>query len=365
MKKKTLVLAACLVVAIAAAAYALAAGGDASDPLASLSYLTGAFSSSVDVQVDEKLDASDAALLGSMDGASGSSAADLTSWTETRLKSGDVLTGSTGTSVLVLAGGVDATFSGTVVDVSTGTAISSGSALTAGHRYLVAEDTTASFTVSSKTAVVDYQGPSSFTYSSAVDYNAIAGALKALHLFQGSLTGYGQGYDLEKAPTRLQALIMFIRVLGEEDAALAWSGSSPFTDVAAGTQAAQYVGYAYEKGYTNGFTATLFQPAQTITVEQYMEFILRALGYSTAANTDLTSTLDNAVSCNVISAGERSMLAAAAPFLRAELVYISYYALDAQMADTGLLLSDMLQQKGVFTFSELTAAQAMVPGGRL
>ena len=158
---------------------------------------------------------------------------------------------------------------------------------------------------------------------------------------------------------------MFIRVLGEEDAALAWSGSSPFTDVAAGTQAAQYVGYAYEKGYTNGFTATLFQPAQTITVEQYMEFILRALGYSTAANTDLTSTLDNAVSCNVISAGERSMLAAAAPFLRAELVYISYYALDAQMADTGLLLSDMLQQKGVFTFSELTAAQAMVPGGRL
>ena len=42
-----------------------------------------------------------------------------------------------------------------------------------------------------------------------------------MHLFQGSYTGYGQGFDLEAAPTRLQALIMFIRVLGEESEALA------------------------------------------------------------------------------------------------------------------------------------------------
>ena len=62
-----------------------------------------------------------------------------------------------------------------------------------------------------------------------------------MHLFQGSLTGYGQGYDLEAAPTRLQALIMFIRVLGEEDAALAWSGTTPFTDIAKGSQAEKYV----------------------------------------------------------------------------------------------------------------------------
>ena len=40
-----------------------AAGGDASDPLASLSYLTGVFTKTVDAQIDEKLDASDAALL--------------------------------------------------------------------------------------------------------------------------------------------------------------------------------------------------------------------------------------------------------------------------------------------------------------
>ena len=164
-------------------------------------------------------------------------------WAETRLKEGDALTGSTGTGVLLLAGSVRVTFgSGAVVDVTTGTTVSSGSTLTANHRYLVAEDTTAVFAVTSKTAVVDYQGPYAFSESASTDYNAIAAALKTMHLFQGSFTGYGEGYDLEVAPTRLQALIMFIRVLGEEHGARAYTGSTPFTHIAPGTQSEKYVG---------------------------------------------------------------------------------------------------------------------------
>ena len=123
-----------------------------------------------------------------------------------------------------------------------------------------------------------------FRYSVTTDYNAMAAALKTMHLFQGSFTGYGQGYDLEVAPTRMQALIMFIRVLGEEDEALAYTGTCPFTDVAAGSQSAKYVGYAYSKGYTNGYSADTFRPSQTVTASQYVEFILRALGYSSVDN---------------------------------------------------------------------------------
>ena len=228
----------------------------------------------------------------SSDGTGGASAA---VWQETRLKEGDILTGTTGTGVLVLAGSVQVSFpAGTVVDVSTGAAVPSGTVLTANHRYLVAEDTTALFAAASKTAVVDYQGPYAFSYSHTTDYNAIAAALKTMHLFQGSFTGYGEGYDLEVAPTRLQALIMFIRVLGEEDEALAYTGSTPFTDIAAGSQAEKYVGYAYSRGYTNGYSATTFRPSQTVTAGQYMEFLLRALGYSSADNKDLSGTLDNA-----------------------------------------------------------------------
>lgn len=362
MKKKIILfLSLCL---LSAAVYALAAG-DASDPLASLSYLNGTFTSKVNTQVDEKLDASDAALLSGSGADPAGSGSVTTDWAECRLKSGDTLVGQTGTSVLLLAGSGSVTFgSGAVVDVTTGSAVTSGSPLTVNHRYLTAEDTTATFTVTSKTAVLDYQGPYSFTYSSAVDYNAMAGALKTLHLFQGSFTGYGQGYDLEVAPTRLQALIMFIRVLGEEDAALAWSGSTPFTDIAAGTQAAQYVGYAYEKGYTNGYTATSFRPAGAVNAYQYTEFVLRAMGYSSASNTDLASTLIRAVSAGVLTMGEAAQLQADT-FLRAELVYISYYALEAELPSGEETLADRLMDLDVFTRSEWRSARELVSTERL
>lgn len=362
MKKKRFLLPVlCLLIPLALMVSALAAGGDLSDPLASLSYLTGIFTDTVNKRVDEKLNASDQALLsGNLEAVSGSSTA---TWTETRLKEGDVLTSSTGTSVLVLAGGARVTFSGAVVDVTTGTAVTSGSALAVNHRYLVAENTTADFTVTSKTAVVDYQGPYAFRYSNATDYNAIAAALKTLNLFKGSFTGYGEGYDLEVAPTRLQALIMFIRVLGEEDAALAYTGPMPFTDVAAGSQSEKYVGYAYSKGYTNGYSATTFRPSQTVTAGQYMEFMLRALGYSSAANTDLSGTLDNAYANGVITSGELTALQSGT-FLRADLVYVSYYALDATMAGTGITLRDTLMNKGTFTSAQVSAAAALVPGVR-
>ena len=53
------------------------------------------------------------------------------------------------------------------------------------------------------------------------------------------------------------------------------------------------------------------------------------------------------------------------PFLRAELVYISYYALDANVAGTGLTLRQTLLSQGVFTSADITAAGALAPSGRL
>lgn len=371
MKKNALILSL-LGIASALTVWGLAVGGDASDPLISLSYLNGTYASTVDARVDEKLNASDQALLAAADrklsgsaGAGAVSSALADTWTEQRLKERDMLSGSTGLNVMVLAGSLQATFSsGSLVDVSAGTAVPSGTVLTANHRYLVAEDTAAVFTVTSKTAVVDYQGYYALSLSDAVDYNAMAAALKTLHLFKGSFTGYGQGFDLEQAPTRLQALIMFIRVLGEEDSALAYTGSVPFTDLAPGTDAAKYVGYAYERGYTNGYTATEWRPAQPVNVYQYTEFMLRALGYSSTANTDLSTTLARAQSSGLLTAGEAAAFGSTA-FLRAQLVYISYYALDTAVSGTGLTLGDTLMEKGVYTFAEDLDARALVSGPRI
>lgn len=153
-------------------------------------------------------------------------------FTESRLKQGDILSGTTGLQVIVLAGSVNVQFSsGAVVDVTTGSEVKSGAALAENHRYLVAEDTTALFTVTGKTAVVNYCGFYSIASSSSVDYPAMAASLKTLTLFRGSDTGYGEGFDLEKAPTRMEALIMLIRLLGEESEALTCTAYQPFTDV--------------------------------------------------------------------------------------------------------------------------------------
>lgn len=335
--------------------------GNADDPLISLSYLNGVFADKLDARIDDRLDSTDWTARSDSDGTPVGSVT--AAWAEQRMNNGDTLQGSTGTNALLLAGDAFVTFSaGTVVDVTQGIAVPSGTALQVQHRYLVAEDTDAVFTVTSKTAVLDYQGPYQFTWSNSTDYTAMAGALKTLHLFQGSFTGYGQGYDLEAAPTRLQALIMFLRVLGEEDAALSWTGTLPFTDVDAKTQAGKYVGYAYEKGYTKGYSATTFRPAQTISSRQYLEFLLRALGYG--GGTDLSSTFDRAVQNGVIGQNERAVLETD-PFLRADLVYLSYYALDAIEAASSLPLSQVLQNEGVFTADEWEEARAAVTSDRI
>ena len=372
MKKKHLIAAAAVIVLLLAVS-AYAAGGSASDPLISLSYLTDIFKPSVDKAVSSKLDQSDNKLyadaLAAVNASSGendSSASVTESYAEMRLNKGDSLNGSTGTNVIVLAGSVKAEFSsGTVVNVTTGKEVTSGSVLTVNNRYMVAENTSASFTVTSKTACLDYMGPYAFTYSNETDYTGMADALKTLNLLKGSYTGYGSGYDLEVAPTRLQALIMFIRVLGEEDEALAFTGTCPFTDIAPGTNSYLYVGYAYEKGYTNGYTATLFKPGNKVNAYQYTEFILRALGYSSAENTNISGALANARDYGVITQGETDMLLAASPFTRAELVYLSYYALDAYLFESTTTLRQHLMDAGVFNSYLSNQASSMVSGFRL
>ena len=362
MHKKTLIIFP-LCVLLLAVVWSLAAG-DREDPLISLSYLEGIFSDAVDSRVERKLDASDAALLADADAGTGVPAGDTASWAENRLKQADSLQGSTGVSALLLAGQAQVTYtSGAVVDATAGTVAPSGTFLQANHRYIVAEDTSAAFTITSKTAVLDHQG-GILAYSDAVDYNAMAAALKAMHLFKGSLTGYGQSFDLEIMPTRIQALIMFIRVLGEEEQALAWTGTTPFTDIQKGSQAEKYVGYAYNMGYTNGCSATQFKPAEAVNASQYTEFVLRAMGYSSLNNTNLADTLIRAQAAGVLTAGEVEMLQRD-EFLRAELVYVSYYALEAWLPDGSQTLGELLQEKDVFTSREWESARAMVPGRRL
>ena len=364
--KKISFLAALLAVTLLAGA-ALAAGGDSGDPLISLSYLQNTFRAKVDAGVDSALDASDQAAYAQAESAlrtvianAGGSTAD--TFTQKRLKQGDILSGTTGLQVVVLAGDVNAQFSsGTVIDVTNGSEVKSGAALAANHRYLVAEDTSAQFTVAGKTAVLNYCGSFSIAASSTVDYPAMAASLKTLGLFRGSDTAYGEGFDLEKAPTRMEALIMLIRLLGEESDALACTATHPFTDIP--DWAEHYAAYAYSKGYTNGVSPTAFGTTMIASAEMYTEFLLRALHYSSTAQSDISNAPERAQSAGVLTAGEVSALRASS-FLRADVAYLSYYALETNVSG-GTALSDTLAARGVFTADAYRFSRTLVTSARI
>ena len=374
MKQRRL-LAAVFILAALLVVFAAAAGGDAGDPLISLDYLTGIFAPAAEGAVQVRLDdagarayeAAETQWRDSVAALEGSSNEEtVRDWTETRLGQGDVLSTRTGSQVLLLAGGATVRYdAGAVVDATDGTVLPSGGTLSPRHRYLVAEDTTALFTVASRTAVLDYCGGYHFTYAdSTPDYNAMASALKELNLFRGSTIGYGEGYELESAPTRIQALVMLIRLLGEEDAALTRVGVSPYDDVPAGSWFAPYVTYAVEKGYTNGVGGNRFAPNLTASAQMYVEFVLRALGYSSTAQTNVKTAPERALSAGVITSGEQTALETR-EFLRADVVYLSWYALDVPLAQGSEALHSKLEGMGVFTAAAYKSARAKVVSARL
>ena len=159
----------------------------------------------------------------------------------------------------------------------------------------------------------------------------MANELYSVGLFKGTGTkpdGTPE-FSLNRAPTRVEALVMLVRLLGKEDEALDGQWNNPFTDVP--DWADKYIGYAYEKGLTKGVSATSYGTGNA-TMQQYLTFVLRALGYS---DEDTSSTLyDEAValgnSLRLIRNDDpqREYLICEKDFWRADVAVISHRALE-------------------------------------
>lgn len=326
---------------------ALASGGEAADPLISLSYLEESFLPALEEAVGARLDAAEASR-------------DARSFGNTTLKEGDVLSGSTGMIFTPLSGEVRLS-GGTAVDVTEGREAEAG-LLLCGHRYIVAEDAAAVFTVESPAAAVVWEGDAGFAPSDKPDYYAIARALRELKLFRGTGSGIGDGFDLHLPPTRGEGLVIFLRVLGEEEDALAYGGGHPFTDVP--EWLSPYVAWAYQRGYSNGVSPRSFDPDRPIGPSEYVELMLRALGYSTAGTDDYTTSLERALDCGALTAGE-FVFFKEAPFCRAHAVYLSYYSLNTAVSGSSRTLAQRLAAGGLFTEAQLAAARSQVETLRL
>lgn len=178
----------------------------------------------------------------------------------------------------------------------------------------------------------------------ASDYDNAAKDLEDLGLFKGTLSGY----ELDRAPTRTEAAVMLVRLLGAEADAEAQLAdgtiSHPFTDVP--SWADSYVAWLYSNELTNGVTSTTYGAADECSAKMYCTFVLRALGYSDSQNADFSyETAEEFAQ----GKGIFNTLLSGDSFLRDDAVAISYQALASEMKSGSETLLEHLVAEGAVT----------------
>lgn len=186
--------------------------------------------------------------------------------------------------------------------------------------------------------------------AAAADNTACAEHLQDLGLFQGT----EQGYELDRAPTRGEAAVMLVRLLGEEQSALTLTYSAPFTDLQDWEK--PYVQYLYEIGATTGVSATEFAPEESCTAQMYAAFVLRALGY-TEADGDFTYT-DVDAFAQQIGLYDAAVIDTA-DFLRDDVAAASYTALSLKPKDSKQTLLEQLVADGAVDAQAAEPYQAL------
>ena len=175
--------------------------------------------------------------------------------------------------------------------------------------------------------------------ASASEYDAAAQELSAIGMFRGT----GNGFELDRAPTRSEAAIMLVRLYGaEEKAKTAFAAgeiSHPFTDVSEFTS--PYVAWLYSNGITNGFTETTFGSQRACTAQNYVTFLLRALGYKDGTDFQYADALAFAR-----KKGFYDPVMFPGAFLRDDLAAVTYQALATDMAKGRTYLLESLVKSG-------------------
>ncbi len=168
-------------------------------------------------------------------------------------------------------------------------------------------------------------------------------ALYGLKLFSGAGTDANGVpiFDLDRAPTRQEAITMLVTLLGKKEEALAGKWTTPFTDV--DTWAKPYVGYAYEKGLTSGISLTKFGGSNPVTSAQYLTFVLKALGYESGKDFQWDSAFVLSDKIGFTSGGYSNNTSY---FTRGDATSISYNALSANIKDSKETLIKKLGDEG-------------------
>lgn len=188
-------------------------------------------------------------------------------------------------------------------------------------------------------SVIPVPGKAAETIRQVNAEETMASHLKELKLFKGVSE---VDFDLSRKPSRVEALVMLIRVLGKENEALNGQFNHPFTDVP--QWADKYVGYAYNNKLTNGISSTQFGMSDA-DATMYLTFMLRALGYSDTNGLDFSwnNPYDLARYAGILPE-----MVNLNTFWRADVVTVSYATLQAYLKNSNTTLADKLIRENVF-----------------
>lgn len=185
-----------------------------------------------------------------------------------------------------------------------------------------------------------------------------ADALNSLGLFLG--TGTARGYDLDAKLNRNQGVILLVRMLGKEDAALSGEYQHTFTDVPAG--ASGYVGYAYSQGIVNGYTKTKFGGADTMSDTMFLALALRALGYTDGGDMPDFQYRESRKMAQSLGLVEDA--ANDSDFTRGDAVEVFWKILQTNLKGQSKTLGGQLVEQKVITEAELSKAADIRKNGK-
>lgn len=172
----------------------------------------------------------------------------------------------------------------------------------------------------------------------AANYTNCADSLHEMGLFQGTQNGY----DLDRTPTRAEASVMLVRLLGKEAEAKTLTYTAPFTDLKGWEK--PYVQYLYSNGLANGTNRTTFNPTGKCTAQMYAVFLLRALGYSDTADFSYANAIETAREQGIYDTGIINVQ----NFLRDDAAAASYTALSVSPKNSeGTLLDQLVSENAI------------------
>ena len=183
----------------------------------------------------------------------------------------------------------------------------------------------------------------------AANYTNCADSLHEMGLFQGTQNGY----DLDRTPTRAEAAVMLVRLLGKEAEAKALTYTAPFTDLKGWEK--PYVQYLYSNGLANGTNRTTFHPTDKCTAQMYAVFLLRALGYSDTADFSYANAIETAREQGIYDTGIINVQ----NFLRDDAASASYTALSVSPKNSEGTLLDQLVSENAITEADAKRYQSL------